>query len=99
MIRRRISCCLLFPGQRCKASHFHLASATRFRFQEFEEIYHNEALTWLRMQPDLTFLFRTDTVKCHLTPPTPDYWKRKVITDTRVGQIADLGELLEVLFP
>ena len=78
-------------------SYFHLASAVDFGFQEFEEIYHNEALAWLRSQPDFDFFVQNGYRQiAHLTPPKKDLLEEKSYYDTTVlDKIADLGELLE----
>ncbi|MFZ1677012.1 MAG: NINE protein [Saprospiraceae bacterium] len=80
-----------------KQSYFHLASAVDFGFQEFEEIYHNEALTWLRSLPDFDFFVQNGYRQvAHLTSPQPDLLQDKSYYDTTVlDKIGDLGELLE----
>lgn len=80
-----------------KQAYFHLASAVDFGFQEFEEIYHNEALAWLRSQPDFDIFVQNGYRQVvHLASPTPDLLEEKSYYDTTVlDKIADLGELLE----
>ncbi len=91
-----LACCYSVAKD-AKQSYFHLASAVDFGFQEFEEIYHNEALTWLRTQPDFDFFVQNGYRQiAHLTPPTPDLLEEKSYYDTTLlDKIADLGELLE----
>ncbi len=91
-----LACCYSLAKD-AKQSYFHLASAVDFGFQEFEEIYHNEALTWLRTQPDFDFFVQNGYRQiAHLTPPTPDLLEEKSYYDTTLlDKIADLGELLE----
>jgi class 3 adenylate cyclase len=91
-----LACCYSLAKD-AKQSYFHLASAVDFGFQEFEEIYHNEALAWLRLQPDFDFFVQNGYRQIsHLTPPTPDLLEEKSYYDTTVlDKIADLGELLE----
>ncbi|HZV68973.1 MAG TPA: NINE protein [Saprospiraceae bacterium] len=80
-----------------KQAYFHLASAVDFGFQEFEEIYHNEALTWLRSLSDFEFFVQNGYRQvAHLTSPQPDLLEEKSYYDTTVlDKIGDLGELLE----
>jgi class 3 adenylate cyclase/TM2 domain-containing membrane protein YozV len=91
-----LACCYSLAKD-AKQSYFHLASAVDFGFQEFEEIYHNEALTWLRSQPDFDFFVQNGYRQiAHLTPPQKDLLEEKSYYDTTVlDKIADLGELLE----
>ena len=80
-----------------KQAYFHLASAVDFGFQEFEEIYHNEAMAWLRSQPDFDLFVKNGYRQvAYLTPAQPDLLESKSYYDTTVlDRIADLGELLE----
>ncbi len=80
-----------------KQAYFHMASAVDFGFQEFEEIYHNEALAWLRSQPDFdAFVQNGYRAIAHIATPQPDLLEEKSYYDTTVlDKIADLGELLE----
>lgn len=80
-----------------KQAYFHLASAVDFGFQEFEEIYHNEALNWLRAQPDFDMFVKNGYRQvAYLNTPKPDLLDTKSYYDTTVlDRIADLGELLE----
>jgi len=80
-----------------KQAYFHLASAVDFGFQEFEEIYHNEAMAWLRSQPDFdAFVKNGYRQVAFLATAKPDLLESKSYYDTTVlDRIADLGELLE----
>lgn len=80
-----------------RQAYFHLASAVDFGFQEFEEVYHNEALAWLRSQPDFdSFVENGYRQVAHLNVPQPDLLEDKSYYDATVlDRIADLGELLE----
>jgi class 3 adenylate cyclase/TM2 domain-containing membrane protein YozV len=80
-----------------KQAYFHLASAVDFGFQEFEEIYHNEALNWLRSQPDFDMFVKNGYRQvAYLNTAKPDLLETKSYYDTTVlDRIADLGELLE----
>lgn len=80
-----------------KQAYFHLASAVDFGFQEYEEIYHNEALAWLRSQPDFDFFVANGYRQiAHLSTPKADLLEEKSYYDATVlDRIADLGELLE----
>jgi class 3 adenylate cyclase/TM2 domain-containing membrane protein YozV len=91
-----LSCCHSLAHD-AKQAYFHLASAVDFGFQEFEEIYHNEALTWLRAQPDFDpFVQNGYRQLAYLSTPKPDLLETKSYYDTTVlDRIADLGELLE----
>ena len=91
-----LSCCHAVARD-AKQAYFHLASAVDFGFQEFEEIYHNEALKWLRDQPDFdAFVKNGYRQVAYLATPKPDLLETKSYYDTTVlDKIADLGELLE----
>ncbi len=91
-----LACCYSVAKDQ-KQAYFHLASAVDFGFQEFEEIYHNEALAWLRSQPDFDFFVQNGYRQlAHLTVPKPDLLDEKSYYDTTLlDRIADLGELLE----
>jgi len=91
-----LACCYALAKD-SKQAYFHLASAVDFGFQEFEEIYHNEALTWLRSQPDFDFFVQNGYRQiAHLTTPKSDLLEEKSYYDTTLlDKIADLGELLE----
>ncbi|MDQ3017051.1 MAG: NINE protein, partial [Bacteroidota bacterium] len=91
-----LACCHSL-GKDSKQAYFHLASAVDFGFQEFEEIYHNEALTWLRAQPDFDLFVQNGyRTIAHIITPQPDLLEEKSYYDTTVlDKIADLGELLE----
>jgi len=91
-----LSCCHSL-NKDAKQAYFHLASAVDFGFQEFEEIYHNEALEWLRNQPDFdAFVQNGYRQLAYLNKPKPDLLETKSYYDTTVlDRIADLGELLE----
>lgn len=98
-----LSCCHSMAKD-SKQAYFHLASAVDFGFQEFEEIYHNEALTWLRAQPDFdTFVKNGYRQVAYLSTPKPDLLESKsdlletksYYDTTMLDRIADLGELLE----
>jgi len=91
-----LACCYSLSKD-SKQAYFHLASAVDFGFQEFEEIYHNEALTWLRSQPDFDFFVQNGYRQVvHLSAPKPDLLEEKSYYDmTLLDRIADLGELLE----
>src|SRR5687767_2124438 len=91
-----LACCYSLAND-SKQAYFHLASAVDFGFQEFEEIYHNEALTWLRSLPDFdAFVQNGYRQIAHLSVPKPDLLDEKSYYDTTVlDRIADLGELLE----
>jgi class 3 adenylate cyclase/TM2 domain-containing membrane protein YozV len=80
-----------------KQAYFHLASAVDFGFQEFEEIYANEAMTWLRGQPEFeAFVQNGYRVPTMIEAPKQDLLETKSYYDTTVlDKIADLGELLE----
>jgi hypothetical protein len=80
-----------------KQAYFHLASAVDFGFQEFEEIYANEAMTWLRSQPEFEgFVQNGYRVPTMIEAPKQDLLETKSYYDTTVlDKIADLGELLE----
>lgn len=91
-----LSCCYAL-AEDAKQAYFHLASAVDFGFQEFEEIYHNEALKYLRAQPDFeAFVKNGYRQVAYLNTPKPDLLESKSYYDTTVlDRIADLGELLE----
>jgi TM2 domain-containing membrane protein YozV len=91
-----LACCYSLSKD-SRQAYFHLASAVDFGFQEFEEIYHNEALTWLRQQQDFeTFVQNGYRQVSHLSTPKDDLLDEKSYYDTTVlDRIADLGELLE----
>ncbi|MDZ4749644.1 MAG: NINE protein [Saprospiraceae bacterium] len=91
-----LSCCLSMAKD-ARQAYFHLASAVDFGFQEFEEIYHNEALKWLRAQPDFeAFVKNGYRQVAYLNTAKPDLLESKSYYDTTVlDRIADLGELLE----
>ena len=91
-----LACCWSIAKD-ARQAYFHLASAVDFGFQEFEEIYHNEALTWLRAQPDFDqFVQNGYRQVAHLSTPQPDILEEKSYYDmTVLDRIADLGELLE----
>ncbi|MEP6647463.1 MAG: NINE protein [Saprospiraceae bacterium] len=91
-----LACCYSMAKD-SKQAYFHLASAVDFGFQEFEEIYHNEALTWLRAQPEFeSFVQNGYRQITHITAPQPDLLEEKSYYDTTVlDKIGDLGELLE----
>lgn len=91
-----LACCYSVAKD-AKQAYFHLASAVDFGFQEFEEIYHNEAMSWLRSQPDFdAFVQNGYRQIAHLTQPKPDLLEEKSYYDTTLlDKIADLGELLE----
>ncbi|MEO5905323.1 MAG: NINE protein [Saprospiraceae bacterium] len=91
-----LACCYSAAKDQ-KQAYFHLASAVDFGFQEFEEIYHNEALVWLRSQPDFDFFVQNGYRQiAHISVPKPDLLDEKSYYDTTVlDRIADLGELLE----
>ncbi len=91
-----LSCCHSMAKD-AKQAYFHLASAVDFGFLEFEEIYHNEALNWLRAQPDFeAFVNNGYRQVAYLNNPKPDLLESKSYYDTTVlDRIADLGELLE----
>ncbi|MEO6130544.1 MAG: NINE protein [Saprospiraceae bacterium] len=91
-----LACCYSLAKD-AKQAYFHLASAVDFGFQEFEEIYHNEALTWLRSQAEFdAFVQNGYRQVAHLTSPQPDLLEEKSYYDTTVlDKIGDLGELLE----
>ena len=80
-----------------KQAYFHLASAVDFGFQEFEEIYHNDALNWLRGLPDFdAFVQNGYRQLAYLDRPKADLLETKSYYDATVlDRIADLGELLE----
>ncbi len=91
-----LSCCHSMAKD-AKQAYFHLASAVDFGFQEFEEIYRNEALIWLRSQPDFeVFVNNGYRQVAYLSTPKPDLLESKSYYDATVlDRIADLGELLE----
>lgn len=91
-----LACCYSVAKD-SKQAYFHLASAVDFGFQEFEEIYQNEALSWLRSQPDFDFFVQNGYRQiAHISVPKPDLLEEKSYYDTTVlDKIADLGELLE----
>lgn len=91
-----LACCYSVAKD-SKHAYFHLASAVDFGFQEFEEIYHNEALGWLRTQPDFDFFVQNGYRQiAHISTPKPDLLEEKSYYDiTLLDRIADLGELLE----
>jgi len=91
-----LSCCHSL-NKDAKQAYFHLASAVDFGFQEFEEIYHNEALEWLRNQPDFeAFVQNGYRQLAYLDKPKADLLETKSYYDATVlDRIADLGELLE----
>ncbi len=91
-----LSCCYA-QAEDAKQAYFHLASAVDFGFQEFEEIYHNEALKWLRAQPDFdSFVQNGYRQTAYLEQPKPDLLESKSYYDATVlDRIADLGELME----
>ena len=91
-----LACCYSIAKDSNQA-YFHLASAVNFGFQEFEEIYHNEALSWLRGQPDFdAFVKNGYRHVTYLATPKQDLLEEKSYYDfTVLDRIADLGELLE----
>lgn len=91
-----LSCCYAIAHD-AKQAYFHLASAVDFGFQEFEEIYQNEALAWLREQPDFEIFVKNGYRQgAYLNTPKPDLLESKSYYDaTILDRIADLGELLE----
>lgn len=91
-----LACCQSL-GHDAKQAYFHLASAVDFGFQEFEEIYQNEALQWLRAQPDFDpFVQNGYRQLPYLPTPKPNLLETKSYYDATVlDRIADLGELLE----
>ncbi len=91
-----LACCYSV-NKDSKQAYFHLASAVDFGFQEFEEIYHNEAIAWLRSEPDFDFFVQNGYRNVvHLSTPKPDLLDEKSYYDTTLlDRIADLGELLE----
>jgi len=91
-----LACCHSL-NKDAKQAYFHLASAVDFGFQEFEEIYHNEALEWLRNLPDFdAFVQNGYRQLAYLSKPEPDLLESKSYYDATVlDRIADLGELLE----
>jgi len=91
-----LACCHSL-NKDAKQAYFHLASAVDFGFQEFEEIYHNEALEWLRNLPDFdAFVQNGYRQLAYLTKPKEDLLETKSYYDATVlDRIADLGELLE----
>ncbi|HZI54565.1 MAG TPA: adenylate/guanylate cyclase domain-containing protein [Chitinophagaceae bacterium] len=91
-----LSCCYSLAKD-SRQAYFHLASAVDFGFQEFEEIYNNEALIWLRSQPDFdSFVQNGYRQTAHLATPQPDLLEEKSYYDmSLLDRIADLGELLE----
>jgi len=91
-----LSCCHAL-NKDAKQAYFHLASAVNFGFQEFEEIYHNEALEWLRNQSDFdAFVQNGYRQLAYLDKPKQDLLETKSYYDATVlDRIADLGELLE----
>ena len=91
-----LACCYSLAKD-ARQAYFHLASAVDFGFQEFQEIYHNEALAWLRSQPDFdSFVKNGYRQVAYLSAPKPDLLETKSYYDTTVlDKIADLGELLE----
>jgi tetratricopeptide (TPR) repeat protein len=91
-----LSCCHSMAHD-SKQAYFHLASAVDFGFQEFEEIYHNEALTWLRAQADFDAFVKNGYRQiAYLNTAKPDLLESKSYYDTTgLDRIADLGELLE----
>jgi len=80
-----------------KQAYFHLASSVDFGFQEFEEVYANEALSWLRSQPEFeAFVQNGYRVPNLIEAPKQDLLETKSYYDATVlDKIADLGELLE----
>jgi class 3 adenylate cyclase len=91
-----------------RQAYFHVASAVDFGFQEFEEIYQNEALTWLRAQPDFDMFVQNGYRQlAYLSVPKPDLLEstpqreedllesQSYYDTTVLDRIADLGELLE----
>ena len=99
-----LACCHSIARD-AKQAYFHLASAVDFGFQEFEEIYHNEALEWLRNLPDFeAFVQNGYRQLAYLDKPKPDLLESKssnllesksYYDATVLDRIADLGELLE----
>ena len=91
-----LACCHSL-NKDARQAYFHLASAVDFGFQEFEEIYHNEALEWLRQQTDFdAFVQNGYRQLAYLNVPKPDLLETKSYYDATVlDRIADLGELLE----
>jgi len=99
-----LACCHAL-NKDARQAYFHLASAVDFGFQEFEEIYHNEALEWLRNLPDFeAFVQNGYRQLAYLDKPKPDLLESKssdllesksYYDATVLDRIADLGELLE----
>jgi class 3 adenylate cyclase/TM2 domain-containing membrane protein YozV len=90
-----LACCHAL-NKDARQAYFHLASAVDFGFQEFEEIYHNEALEWLRNLPDFeAFVQNGYRQLAYLDKPKEDLLETKSYYDATVlDRIADLGELL-----
>ncbi len=76
---------------------FHLSSAIDFGFRQFEEIYENEALEYLRSLPEFeSFVANDFQIRAKLPEPQEDLLDSKPYYDTSVlEKIADLGELME----
>jgi class 3 adenylate cyclase len=78
-------------------SFFHLSSAVDYGFQQFEEIYENEALGYLRSLPEFDIFVQNDyKMVAKLPKPEEGLLESKPYYDTSVlDKISDLGELME----
>jgi hypothetical protein len=78
-------------------SFFHLSSAIDYGFQEYEEIYENEALGYLRSLPEFDAFVQNDyKIRAKLPEPEEGLLESKPYYDTSVlDKISDLGELME----
>jgi pyruvate formate-lyase activating enzyme-like uncharacterized protein len=78
-------------------SFFHLSSAIDFGFRQFEEIYENEALEYLRSLPEFEAFVENDfQIRAKLPEPEEGLLESKPYYDSSVlEKISDLGELME----
>lgn len=92
-----LACCYSLE-RKADQAYLHLASAVDFGFQEFEEIYANPTLQWLRNQPDFEAFVENGYRKPnYISPPIEDDLLSSSPLHTRdiLEQISDLGELME----
>lgn len=92
-----LACCYSLEKNADQA-FLHLASAVDFGFQEFEEIYSNTSLDWLRSHPEFENFVQHGYRKPNYlsAPAEPDLLSTSPASSHDIlDQISDLGELLE----
>ncbi len=91
-----LACCYSILKDREQA-FFHLSSAVDFGFNEFEEVYKNEGLSYLRTLPEFESFVNNDyKMTAKLPAPEDGLLESKSYYDTTIlDKISDLGELME----